>query len=144
MQLHSLTGSSSVEWGSLIAQKQPLTWYKVRAAYVIWFGNNCHFNPNGSVLLVPNMWSFLYLLILWQDTDNFISHLFILFLCSYAFRLHSMHQKGKVPWLWIWARWEKVRYGLTDRALVATGLLTKHMVIVVNVATAEDTMKKNA
>lgn len=30
------------------------------------------------------------------------------------------------------------------RALVATGLLTKHMVIVVNVATLEDTMRKNA
>ncbi|KAJ8645058.1 hypothetical protein MRB53_006806 [Persea americana] len=28
LQLHSLTGSSSVEWSSLIAQKQPLTWYK--------------------------------------------------------------------------------------------------------------------
>lgn len=30
LSLHSLTGSSSVEWveGSLIAQKQPLTWYK--------------------------------------------------------------------------------------------------------------------
>ncbi|RWR77613.1 beta-galactosidase isoform X2 [Cinnamomum micranthum f. kanehirae] len=28
LQLHSLSGSSSVEWGSLIDQKQPLTWYK--------------------------------------------------------------------------------------------------------------------
>ncbi|XP_068647929.1 beta-galactosidase-like isoform X1 [Aristolochia californica] len=30
LQLHSLTGSSSVEWvqGSLVAQRQPLTWYK--------------------------------------------------------------------------------------------------------------------
>ncbi|XP_058073893.1 beta-galactosidase-like [Magnolia sinica] len=28
LQLHSLSGSSSVEWASLIAQKQPLTWYK--------------------------------------------------------------------------------------------------------------------
>lgn len=29
--LHTVTGSSSVEWveGSLLAKKQPLTWYKV-------------------------------------------------------------------------------------------------------------------
>lgn len=32
LNLHTLSGSSSVEWveGSLISQKQPLTWYKVR------------------------------------------------------------------------------------------------------------------
>ena len=32
LSLHSLSGSSSVEWvqGSYVAQKQPLTWYKVR------------------------------------------------------------------------------------------------------------------
>ena len=31
LSLHTLSGSSSVEWvqGSLLAQKQPLTWYKV-------------------------------------------------------------------------------------------------------------------
>lgn len=31
LSLHSLGGSSSVEWvqGSLVAQKQPLAWYKV-------------------------------------------------------------------------------------------------------------------
>jgi hypothetical protein len=28
MSLHSLSGSSSVEWGVPV-QKQPLTWYKV-------------------------------------------------------------------------------------------------------------------
>lgn len=28
MSLHSLSGSSSVEWGEPV-QKQPLTWYKV-------------------------------------------------------------------------------------------------------------------
>lgn len=31
LSLHSLSGSSSVEWaeGAFVAQKQPLTWYKV-------------------------------------------------------------------------------------------------------------------
>lgn len=31
LSLHTVKGSSSVEWveGSLLAQKQPLTWYKV-------------------------------------------------------------------------------------------------------------------
>lgn len=31
LRLHTLSGSSSVEWtqGSFVAQKQPLTWYKV-------------------------------------------------------------------------------------------------------------------
>lgn len=31
LSLDTVTGSSSVEWvaGSLLAQKQPLTWYKV-------------------------------------------------------------------------------------------------------------------
>lgn len=37
LQLHSLSGSSSVEWGSLIDQKQPLTWYKVRNMAIIYF-----------------------------------------------------------------------------------------------------------
>ena len=30
LQLHSLSGSSSVEWELAVAWKQPLTWYKVR------------------------------------------------------------------------------------------------------------------
>lgn len=30
LQLHSLSGSSSVEWESAVAWNQPLTWYKVR------------------------------------------------------------------------------------------------------------------
>lgn len=32
LSLHSLTGSSSVDWiqGSLVTRKQPLTWFKVR------------------------------------------------------------------------------------------------------------------
>jgi len=32
LNLHTESGSSSVEWtrGSLVAKKQPLTWYKVR------------------------------------------------------------------------------------------------------------------
>lgn len=32
LDIHSTSGSSSVEWveGSSVAQKQPLTWYKVR------------------------------------------------------------------------------------------------------------------
>jgi beta-galactosidase len=32
LSVHTLAGSSTVEWkeGSLVAKKQPLTWYKVR------------------------------------------------------------------------------------------------------------------
>lgn len=32
LSIHTVTGSSTVEWkqGSLVATKQPLTWYKVR------------------------------------------------------------------------------------------------------------------
>ena len=49
MSLHSLSGSSSVEWiqGSLVAQKQPLTWFKVTYVLTLsrnslWlFGNVC-------------------------------------------------------------------------------------------------------
>lgn len=34
LSIHTVTGSSTVEWkeGSLVAKKQPLTWYKVREA----------------------------------------------------------------------------------------------------------------
>ncbi|KAG5034608.1 hypothetical protein JHK87_009518 [Glycine soja] len=37
LSLHSLSGSSSVEWiqGSLVSQRQPLTWYKVSAKSMI-------------------------------------------------------------------------------------------------------------
>jgi len=36
LSLHSLSGSSSVEWaeGAFVAQKQPLTWYKVSFSIV--------------------------------------------------------------------------------------------------------------
>lgn len=36
LSLHTVSGSSSVEWveGSLLATKQPLTWYKVKAVSI--------------------------------------------------------------------------------------------------------------
>lgn len=37
LQLHSPTGSSSVEWGSSTSKIQPFTWYKVREAYLMSF-----------------------------------------------------------------------------------------------------------
>ena len=37
LNLHTVSGSSSVEWveGSLLATKQPLTWYKVRTISIL-------------------------------------------------------------------------------------------------------------
>jgi hypothetical protein len=37
LSLHTVSGSSSVEWveGSLLARKQPLTWYKVRTTSIL-------------------------------------------------------------------------------------------------------------
>lgn len=39
LSLHSLSGSPSVEWveGSLVAQKQPLSWYKVHNSCLLTF-----------------------------------------------------------------------------------------------------------
>uniref|UniRef100_A0A0A0LGB3 beta-galactosidase n=1 Tax=Cucumis sativus TaxID=3659 RepID=A0A0A0LGB3_CUCSA len=64
MSLHSLSGSSSVEWiqGSLVAQKQPLTWFKV--TYVLTLSRNSLWyhvprswlNPTGNLLVVFEEW----------------------------------------------------------------------------------------
>lgn len=55
LSLHSLSGSSSVEWveGAFVSQKQPLTWYKVLLCNLV-------FNLLGKCIAFLFYYSLLY------------------------------------------------------------------------------------
>lgn len=100
LKLHSLTGSSSVEWGQA-SQNQPLTWYKVSYTLfryrlrlmLAWIENISRTSSRG------------------RDISRVKYELDVPISISLFCRLSSMHRTGMSHWLWTWVAWEKAKRG---------------------------------
>ena len=103
LSLHSLSGSSNVEWGEA-SQKQPLTWYKVNKQFKLnSFVPTCKDDP--IVLCHRTIQGFEY------SSAFILTTLYADLFFLFSARLSSMRQQVMNRWPWIWVAWERAKCG---------------------------------